>query len=106
MWAHLLPIREYCGWEIGESSSSVYLGAGTSRVLRCQLEMMDFVFFLSWLPWGVPGIFDDESEEDKKQDRTHIWNQTPNGAEPLVSLSHCAQTDIPGPCRELSGSGG
>ena len=35
-------------------------------VLWCWLEIMGFVFFLSGLPWGPPGIFGDESEADKK----------------------------------------
>lgn len=49
-------------------------------VLWCWLEIMGFVFFLSGLPWGPPGIFGDESEADKKQDSTHFWHQTPEQA--------------------------
>lgn len=77
-----VSVGALAGREIGKSSSSVYVGAGTSRcgALRCWSEILDFAFFLSGLPWDLPGIFDDESEEDKKQNCAHIWNQTPNGA--------------------------
>lgn len=61
---HLLPTRVYCGWKSGESSPSVYLGAGTLVGMGC--------CFVGWKFWILcftslgclrvaPGILDNES---------------------------------------------
>lgn len=88
---------EYGGWASEEHSSSVCSGAGTLVGVGCSGVSWNFgfVFYLSGPPLGPLSIVHDESEEDKKQDCTHVWSQTSNGAGAL-GLSRCGQTGVSG----------
>lgn len=92
---HLLRTWEHIGWERERARPLNIGGAGTLPGAGA-VEILDSVFHLSGLPWGSPGIFDDESEEDKKQDSTHVWSQTPNRTGAIGPSSLCGQTDVPG----------
>lgn len=67
--------------------------SGRCRMLWYWLAILDFVFYLSGLPWGPPGIFGDKSEEDEKQDCAHIWSQIPNRAG-AIGLSSPLRPDL------------
>lgn len=105
---HLLPTRVYCGWKSGESSPSVYLGAGTLVGMGC--------CFVGWKFWILcftslgclrvaPGILDNESWRTRNRLYPSLESDLKRGRG-LGSLSHCGQIGVLEACGGAVWGGG